>query len=55
MGEPASADPGLDDLDVALNNLEVKLEGSAPTDVLVRRHSGSQLRPGPRIRGLGPF
>ncbi|XP_025771138.1 fermitin family homolog 3 [Puma concolor] len=34
-GEPAAAaDPGLDDLDAALNNLEVKLEGSAPTDVL---------------------
>ncbi|XP_074129451.1 fermitin family homolog 3 [Sminthopsis crassicaudata] len=31
--EPASPG-GLDDLDAALNNLEVKLEGSAPTDVL---------------------
>lgn len=39
-GEPAAADPGLDDLDAALNNLEVKLEGSAPTDVLVRRSPG---------------
>ncbi|EAW74199.1 UNC-112 related protein 2, isoform CRA_a [Homo sapiens] len=34
VGEPAGTDPGLDDLDVALSNLEVKLEGSAPTDVL---------------------
>ncbi|KFO28457.1 Fermitin family like protein 3 [Fukomys damarensis] len=33
-GEVAGTDPGLDDLDAALNNLEVKLEGSAPTDVL---------------------
>lgn len=32
-------DPGLDDLDTALSNLEVKLEGSAPTDMLVRRGS----------------
>lgn len=43
MGEPAGTDPGLDDLDVALSNLEVKLEGSAPTDVLVRRGSGQGL------------
>ncbi|XP_032138876.1 fermitin family homolog 3 isoform X3 [Sapajus apella] len=34
VGEPAGTDPGLDDLDAALSNLEVKLEGSAPTDVL---------------------
>ncbi|XP_058382543.1 fermitin family homolog 3 isoform X1 [Diceros bicornis minor] len=34
VGEPAGTDLGLDDLDAALNNLEVKLEGSAPTDVL---------------------
>lgn len=40
VGEPAGTDPGLDDLDAALNNLEVKLEGSAPTDMLVRRRSG---------------
>uniref|UniRef100_A0A452T148 Fermitin family member 3 n=1 Tax=Ursus maritimus TaxID=29073 RepID=A0A452T148_URSMA len=33
-GEPTGTDPGLDDLDAALNNLEVKLEGSASTDVL---------------------
>lgn len=39
VGEPAGTDPGLDDLDAALSNLEVKLEGSAPTDVLVRRGS----------------
>lgn len=39
MGEPAATDPGLDDLDAALNNLEVKLEGSASTDVLVRKSS----------------
>lgn len=36
VSEPAGADPGLDDLDAALSNLEVKLEGSARTDVLVR-------------------
>lgn len=35
-GEPGGPDPGLDDLDAALDRLEVKLEGSAPTDVLVR-------------------
>ncbi|VTJ91972.1 Hypothetical predicted protein, partial [Marmota monax] len=34
VGELPSADQGLDDLDAALSNLEVKLEGSAPTDVL---------------------
>lgn len=39
VGEPAGADPGLEDLDAALNNLEVKLEGSAATDMLVRRGS----------------
>lgn len=33
MGEVAS-DLGLDDLDAALNNLEVKLKGSAPSDML---------------------
>ncbi|XP_067604677.1 fermitin family homolog 3 [Pseudorca crassidens] len=32
--EPPGTDPGLDDLDAALSNLEVKLEGSARTDVL---------------------
>lgn len=31
---------GLDDLDAALNNLEVKLKGSAPSDMLVRRDLG---------------
>lgn len=31
---------GLDDLDAALNNLEVKLKGSAPSDMLVRRGLG---------------
>lgn len=40
MGEPASGDLGLDDLDAALNNLEVKLKGSAPSDMLVRRGLG---------------
>lgn len=40
MGEPASGDLGLDDLDAALNNLEVKLKGSAPSDMLVRRDLG---------------
>lgn len=39
VGEPTGMDPGLDDLDTALSNLEVKLEGSAPTDMLVRRGS----------------
>lgn len=39
VDEPASTDQGLDDLDAALSNLEVKLEGSAPSDVLVRRGS----------------
>lgn len=39
-GETTGTDPGLDDLDAALNNLEVKLEGSASTDVLVRSGSG---------------
>lgn len=34
VGEPTGMDPGLDDLDTALSNLEVKLEGSAPTDML---------------------
>ncbi|XP_027628184.1 fermitin family homolog 3 [Tupaia chinensis] len=34
VGEPAGPDPGLDDLDAALSDLQVKLEGSAPTDVL---------------------
>uniref|UniRef100_G3TXP4 FERM domain containing kindlin 3 n=1 Tax=Loxodonta africana TaxID=9785 RepID=G3TXP4_LOXAF len=34
VGEPVGTDPGLDDLDAALSNLEVKLEGSASTDVL---------------------
>ncbi|XP_023603123.1 fermitin family homolog 3 [Myotis lucifugus] len=34
VDEPAGSDPGLDDLDAALSNLEVKLEGSARTDVL---------------------
>lgn len=43
VGEPTGTDPGLDDLDAALNNLEVKLEGSAATDVLVRRGSGQGL------------
>lgn len=43
MGEPTGTDPGLDDLDAALNNLEVKLEGSASTDVLVRKGSGQGL------------
>lgn len=43
MGEPTGTDPGLDDLDAALNNLEVKLEGSASTDMLVRRGSGQGL------------
>ncbi|XP_038620905.1 fermitin family homolog 3 [Tachyglossus aculeatus] len=33
-GDSATNDSGLDDLDAALSNLEVKLEGSAPTDVL---------------------
>lgn len=42
-GETAGADSGLDDLDAALNNLEVKLEGSAPTDVLVRRVQAGQV------------
>lgn len=50
-GEVASTDPGLDDLDAALNNLEVKLEGSAPTDVLVRRAQALEVSgqgsPGP--------
>lgn len=30
----------MDDLDAALNNLEVKLKGSAPSDMLVRRDLG---------------
>lgn len=34
VGELASGDLGLDDLDAALNNLEVKLKGSAPSDML---------------------
>uniref|UniRef100_A0AAA9SLU9 FERM domain containing kindlin 3 n=1 Tax=Bos taurus TaxID=9913 RepID=A0AAA9SLU9_BOVIN len=34
VDEPAGTDSGLDDLDLALSNLEVKLEGSAPTDML---------------------
>ncbi|XP_037694074.1 fermitin family homolog 3 isoform X2 [Choloepus didactylus] len=34
VGELRSTDPGLDDLDAALSNLEVKLEGSASTDML---------------------
>uniref|UniRef100_A0AC11EFF8 FERM domain containing kindlin 3 n=1 Tax=Ovis aries TaxID=9940 RepID=A0AC11EFF8_SHEEP len=34
VDEPAGTDSGLDDLDAALSNLEVKLEGSAPTDML---------------------
>lgn len=52
MSEPEGADPGLDDLDAALSNLEVKLEGSARTDVLVRRGSGQGLGSGssPRTR-----
>lgn len=40
MDEPASGDLGVDDLDAALNNLEVKLKGSAPSDMLVRRGLG---------------
>ena len=40
MGELASGDLGLDDLDTALNNLEVKLKGSAPSDMLVSRVLG---------------
>ena len=44
VSEPAGTDPGLDDLDAALNNLEVKLEGSTHTDVLVR---------GALVRGQG--
>lgn len=55
MGEPASGDLGLDDLDAALNNLEVKLKGSAPSDMLVRRGLGLGMGlgsgPGP---GRGP-
>lgn len=47
MDEPAGTDAGLDDLDAALSNLEVKLEGSAPTDVLVSRGSGQGLGSGP--------
>lgn len=40
IGEPTSSDPGLDDLDAALSNLEVKLEGASSTDVLVSRGGG---------------
>lgn len=40
MGESVGTDSGFDDLDVVLNNLEVKLEGSAFTDMLVRRRFG---------------
>lgn len=46
MGELASGDLGLDDLDAALNNLEVKLKGSAPSDMLVRRGLGLGIRSG---------
>lgn len=51
VSEPAGSDPGLDDLDAALSNLEVKLEGSARTDVLVRGARSGRVRvklePGP--------
>lgn len=50
VSEPAGPDPGPDDLDAALNNLEVKLEGSARTDVLVR---GAPARGGGWGRGPG--
>jgi hypothetical protein len=43
VGELASGDLGLDDLDAALNNLEVKLKGSAPSDMLVRKALGLGL------------
>uniref|UniRef100_A0A8C9PMT6 Fermitin family member 3 n=1 Tax=Spermophilus dauricus TaxID=99837 RepID=A0A8C9PMT6_SPEDA len=46
VGEMPSADQGLDDLDAALSNLEVKLEGSAPTDELPHHN--------PRTQGLSP-
>ena len=46
VDEPAGTDSGLDDLDAALSNLEVKLEGSAPTDMLVRRGSSQGLGSG---------
>lgn len=53
VGETAGTDLGLDDLDAALNNLEVKLEGSASTDVLVRRDSSQAWGRG-QVRTPGP-
>lgn len=54
MDDPAGTDPGLDDLDAALSNLEVKLEGSASTDMLVRRASSQGLGHGQAL-GPGPL
>lgn len=51
-GRTGGTDSGLDDLDAALSNLEVKLEGSAPTDMLVRRGSSQGLGSG-LSEGLG--
>ncbi|XP_021563755.1 fermitin family homolog 3-like [Carlito syrichta] len=49
VGELAGADPGLDDLDAALSSLEVKLEGSAPADVLDSLTSIPELKDNLRI------